>query len=80
MRKSQLTFAPLALTLLLSVSASAGIMETAKPQPAPTPAPTSVVAEGEAAEVEGIMTTSVSSQRVVGEVALSLLQSVLALF
>jgi hypothetical protein len=82
MKKMQQFLAAAALTFLLSVSASAGIMEIGKVQPPPPPPPatTSMAAESEAVEDEGTMTTWVTTPEPVEELALRLLQSVLALF
>jgi hypothetical protein len=80
MKKLQQLFAAAILTLLLSVSAFAdeGIIWPMLTEPTPTPAP--VATTTGSAEAEGIITIGVTSADPVAEVALSLLQSVLALF
>jgi hypothetical protein len=81
-KKLRLLPSSIALTILLSVSASAGIMTTgnSQPPPPPPPAPTSVAAESTEAEADGTMDAEVASPAPVTEIALSVLQSVLALF
>ena len=87
MKKLRLALSSAALTFLLSVSTSAGIITTgsSQPPPPPPPATSSVETDGDAAEAEGvmstgIMTTGVASPESVEVIALSVLQSVLALF
>jgi hypothetical protein len=81
MKKLQPIFASVTLTLLMSVSTSAGIMETGVAQPPPPPATATVATQQNTeAEAEGVMTTGVPSSEAVKEMALSVLQSVLALF
>ena len=81
MKKLQPILASVALTLLLSVSTSAGIISTGNPPPPPPPpATTSVATQNAEAETAGIMETGVAAPVPVAEIALSVLQSVLALF
>jgi hypothetical protein len=80
MKKLQQLFTPVILSLLLSVSVYAGdgIITIGKGEPTPTP--TAVTTTNNSAEAEGIITIGVTSSDPVAKVALSLLQSVLALF
>ena len=81
MKKLHLLLSSAALTLLLSVSASAGVMTTNSSQPPPPPpATTSVVTQNTEVETLGIMEAGVAEPVPVAEIALSVLQSVLALF
>ena len=82
MKKLRLLPSSVALTILLSVSASAGVITTGNSQPPPPPPPdtTSVVTEGVEAEAVGTTDAEVASPAPVTEMALSVLQSVLALF
>jgi hypothetical protein len=78
MKKLQQFFAAVVLTLLLSASTFAGdgiIMPWVTPPPPPTP-----VATNNASATEGTITTWLASNDSTTEVALSLLQGVLALF
>lgn len=80
MKKLQQLSAPVILSLLLSASVYAGdgIITIGKAEPTPTPAP--VATTNCSAEAEGIITIGVRPSDPVAEVALSLLQGVLALF
>lgn len=80
MKKLQQLFASVVLTLLLSASTFAGdgIIHPMITQPTPTPTP--VTTTNNSAEAVGIITIGITSDDPVAEVALSLLQSVLALF
>jgi hypothetical protein len=80
MKKLQQLFAPVILTLLLSISTFAvdGIILTMRTEPSPTPAP--VMATNNEAEDEGIITTWRAATDSVTEVVLSVLPGVLALF
>lgn len=82
MKKLQLLLASVALTFLITASSSAGTMSTGNSQPPPPPPPdtTSVVTEGAEAEAVGTTDAEVASPAPVTEMALSVLQSVLALF
>lgn len=85
MKKTQLIFASVVMTFLLSISVSAGIMEIGRAQPTPSPTPTTMTTERDTAEAEGVMSTGIIQAGVaapvpVTEMALSVLQSVLALF
>lgn len=81
MKKLRLFLSSAALTVLLCVSASAGVMSTGNSQPPPPPpAQASVATQNTETEVEGIISTGVPSSEAVKEMALSVLQSVLALF
>ena len=75
MKKPQQLFASIILVGLLSVSAFAGdgIMTTGIAEPTPTPTPVTTTNEG-------IIHTGFTSADPAAEVALSLLQGVLALF
>lgn len=77
MKKLQQLFAAVVLTLLLSASAFAvdGIIMPMLTEPPPPP-----VTTNNASAPEGIITIGVTSADPVAEVALSLLQGVLALF
>ena len=79
MKKLQQPFASVVLTLLLSISVFAGdgIIHTLLTEPTPPPPP---VATSNASASEGIITTGLTSNDSATEVALSLLQGVLALF
>ena len=81
-KKLRLFLSSVALTVLLSVSASAGIITTAgsQPPPPPPPAPTSMTTESETAEAEGVMSTGIATPEVVGEITVGLVQSILTLF
>jgi hypothetical protein len=82
MKKLRQLFAPVVLTLLLSISTFAddGIISTWKTDPPPPP-PSSVGTTNNMAEGEGIILIGRSAPAdPVTEVALSMLQSVLALF
>ncbi len=72
MKKLQQLFAPVALTLLLSASASAGIMEPMADPPPPPPADAT-------AQSNGTMSTGAPSADPVTGAVLTVLQSVLAL-
>jgi hypothetical protein len=80
MKKLQQLFAPVVLTLLLSIStfAGEGIILTGKTDPPPPP-PTSAMATNN--EAEGIILTGkTASDDPITEIVLNLLPSVLALF
>lgn len=79
MKKLLQLFASVVLALLLSISVFAGDGIIQPWVTAPPPPPTSVTTNN-APAVEGIMTTGATSADPVAEVALSLLQGVLALF
>jgi hypothetical protein len=79
-KKLQVLLATLALTGLLSVSTPAGVMTTGIAQPSPTPTTSSAVTEDYEAEAHGTMSTGVESPEPLTEVAVSLVQSLLALF
>ena len=80
MKKLQQLSAPIVLTLLLSVSTFAGdgIILIGKTDP-PPPSPPTAVATSNEAEAECVTDMSAANDSVT-EVALSMLQSVLALF
>ncbi|HLL72610.1 MAG TPA: hypothetical protein VK363_14295 [Pyrinomonadaceae bacterium] len=80
MKKLQHLFASVVLTLVLSASTFAGDGLIYPWVTEPTPTPTPVATTNNASAAEGIITTGVTSSDPVAEVALSLLQSVLALF
>jgi hypothetical protein len=80
MEKLQQLFAATILTFLLSVSAFAGDGVIWPMLTEPTPTPTPITTTNNASAAEGIMTTGATSADSVTEVALSLWQSVLALF
>lgn len=80
MKKLQQLFASVVLTLLLSASTFAGdgLIYPMITQPTPTPTPVSTTNNASAAE--GIISPMFTSDDSATEVALSLLQGVLALF
>lgn len=80
MKKLHQLFAAAILTLVLSVSTFAvdGIISPMLTEPTPTPTP--VTTTNNVSAAEGITTTGATSADPVAEVALSLLQGVLALF
>lgn len=82
MKKLQMLFASVALTLLLSASAFAGdgIIEMGKNPPPPPPPSASSTSQSEAADTDGIILTGAPTADLVAEVASGLLQGVLALF
>jgi hypothetical protein len=82
MKKIQQLLALVVLAVLLSASAFAGVITIGKSEPPPPPPATASVAtqQDTEAEAEGVMTTGVPSSEAVKEMALSVLQSVLALF
>jgi hypothetical protein len=81
MKKLQMLFASVALTLLLSASAFAddGTISTGKTPPPPPP-PAVSTPPGDAADTDGVMTTGAPTADVIAEVASGLLQGVLGLF
>ncbi len=83
MKKLQQLFASVVLTLLLSISALAGDGIITTGIASPTPTPTSVTTAStttETTETDGIIVIMFTSADPARGVALSLLQSVLALF
>jgi hypothetical protein len=82
MKKLQLLCASVALTLLLSVAAFAddGIILTGKSEPPPPPPPASDKMQSDPADTGGVITTGATSTDSSTDVAINLLQSVLALF
>ncbi|HJR09118.1 MAG TPA: hypothetical protein VJ842_17800 [Pyrinomonadaceae bacterium] len=80
MKKLQQLFASVVLTLVLSASTFAGdgTIWTMLTEPTPTPNP--VTTTDNASAAEGIMQTGVTSSDPVAEIALGVMQSVLALF
>jgi hypothetical protein len=78
MKKIQQLCAPILLSLLLSVSVYAGdgIITIGKAEPTPTPATMTATST----DAEGIITIGRTATDPVTEVALSMLQTVLALF
>ncbi len=82
MKKLQMLFASVALTLLLSASAFAGdgIIEIGKTPPPPPPSSASSTSLSDAVETEGIISTGAPTADLVAEVVSGLLQGVLALF
>ena len=79
MKKLQQLFASVVLTLLLSVSAFAGDGVIIAWVTAP-PSPLALGTSNNATEGDGIISTGVASSDPVAEIALGVLQSVLALF
>lgn len=80
MKKLQQLFASVVLTLVLSASTFAGDGIIWPMLTEPTPTPTPVTTANNAAAAEGIILTWATSSDPVAEVALGVLQSVLALF
>ena len=80
MKKLQQLFASVVLTLVLSASTFAGDGIIIAMLTEPTPTPTPVTTTNNAAAAEGVISTGVTSSDPVAEVALGVLQSVLALF
>ncbi len=79
MKKLQQLFARVALTLLLSGSAFAGIMEAGYAPPPPPP-PTNATAQSDGTMETGTISTGEAATDPVVIAALSVLQSVLAQF
>ena len=82
MKKLQMLFVSVALTLLLAASAFAGdgIIEIGKNPPPPPPPSASSTSQSDAADTDDITTTGALTVDPVAEVASALLQGVLALF
>lgn len=82
MKKLQMLFASVALSLLLAASAFAGdgIIEMGKNPPPPPPPSAASTSQSYAADADGIMSTGAPAADVVAEVASAVLQGVLALF
>ena len=80
MEKPQQLFASAILILMLSASTFAGDGIISPWVTEPTPTPTPVATTNNASAGEGIISTGVTSSDPVAEVALGVLQSVLALF
>lgn len=79
MKKLQQLFASVVLTLVLSASTFAGDGLILPMITQPTPTPTPVTTTNNASGAEGIITTGATSADPVAEVALRLLQGMLAL-